>query len=83
MRAAYFGPTLAQVMPKQPNSVKSVTVRATVSEQSESLLQQLVLRGVYGRSVAEVAGRFIDQALLGLLDKPQLDVPAEKKEKAK
>ncbi len=70
-------------MPNEPNAVKSCTVRATVSEQSEELLRQLVLRGVYGRSVAEVAGRFIDQALLALLDKPQLVLPGEKKEKAK
>lgn len=70
-------------MPKGPNAVKSRTVRATVSEQSENLLQQLVLKGVYGRTVGEVAGRFIDQALLGLLEKPQLTLPKEKKEKAR
>jgi hypothetical protein len=70
-------------MAKGTNAVKSRTVRATVSQQSEELLRQLVLRGVYGRSVAEVAGRFIDQALLALLDKPRLVVPGEKKEKAK
>jgi len=70
-------------MPKGANVVKSRTVRATVSEQSENLLRQLVLRGVYGRTVAEVAGRFIDQALLALLDKPLLVLPGEKKGKAK
>lgn len=63
--------------------MKSCTVRATVSEQSEELLRQLVLHGVYGRTVAEVAGRFIDAALLALLDRPQLVRPGEKKEKAK
>jgi hypothetical protein len=70
-------------MPKGANAVKSRTVRATVSEQSENFLRQLVLRGVYGRTVAEVAGRFIDQALLALLDKPQLVLPGERKGKAK
>lgn len=70
-------------MPKGANVVKSRTVRATVSGQSEDLLRQLVLRGVYGRTVAEVAGRFIDQALLALLDKPQLVLPGEKKGKGK
>jgi len=70
-------------MPKGANVVKSRTVRATVSEQSENLLRQLVLRGVYGRTVAEVAGRFIDQALLALLDKPQLVLPGERKGKSK
>ena len=63
--------------------MKSRTVRATVSEQSEELLRQLVLRGVYGRTVGEVAGRFIDQALLGLLERPTLTVPGEQKPRTK
>jgi hypothetical protein len=70
-------------MSKEPNAVKSRTVRATISEQSEDLLRQLVLRGVYGRNVGEVAGRFIDQALLGFLDKPTLVVSVEEKRKTK
>jgi hypothetical protein len=70
-------------MSKEPNEVKSRPLRVTVSEQSEDLLKQLVTRGVYGRSVAEVAGRFIDQALIGFLEKPHLLVPRNQKGKTK
>jgi hypothetical protein len=59
-------------MPKSKNDVESRTIRVTVSAQSENLLEQLVQRGVYGRSTAEVAGRFVDRALQRFLPQPQL-----------
>jgi hypothetical protein len=61
-------------MPKNKNGVESTTIRVTVSVQSENLLEQLVQRGVYGRSIAEVAGRFIDRALQDFTSKPILKV---------
>lgn len=45
------------------NSTDSVSFTVTVSEQSNSLLEQLAQDGVYGKSRAEVAARFIDQVL--------------------
>lgn len=45
------------------NSTPSVSFNVTVSEQSNSLLEQIAQDGVYGKSRAEVAARFIDQVL--------------------
>lgn len=45
------------------NSTDSVSFNVTVSEQSNSLLEQIAQDGVYGKSRAEVAARFIDQVL--------------------
>jgi len=61
-------------MAKGKNGVDSRTIRVTVSAQSEQLLDQLVQRGVYGRSTAEVAGRFIDRALQQFIEQPKLKV---------
>jgi hypothetical protein len=57
---------------KNPNSASSETITVTISEQSEQLLEELARRGVYGRNPAEVAGRFIDQALQQFIDRPAL-----------
>ena len=38
------------------------------------LLEQLVQRGVFGRSTAEVAGRFVDRALQRFIEQPKLKV---------
>ncbi len=62
-------------MAKGKNGVDSRTIRVTVSAQSEQLLEQLVQRGVYGRSTAEVAGRFVDRALQRFMEQPKLKVP--------
>lgn len=61
-------------MPKNKNGVGSRTIRVTVSVQSENLLDQLVQRGIYGRSIAEVAGRFIDRALQRFIPEPKLKI---------
>ncbi len=61
-------------MAKGKNGVDSRTIRVTVSAQSEQLLEQLVQRGVYGRSTAEVAGRFVDGALQRFMEQPKLKV---------
>jgi len=61
-------------MAKGKNGVDSRTIRVTVSAQSEQLLEQLVQRGVFGRSTAEVAGRFVDRALQRFMEQPKLKV---------
>lgn len=50
-------------MAKDTNIAGSITIRVTVSVQSEELLQRVAARGIYGRNPAEVAGRFVDEAL--------------------
>jgi hypothetical protein len=59
-------------MAKNHNSAGSDTITVTVSEQSGQLLEELAQRGIYGRNPAEVAGRFIDQALQQFIDRPVL-----------
>jgi hypothetical protein len=59
-------------MAKSPHDVKSETIRVTLSSQSVDLLGQLTNRGIYGRNVAEVAGRLIDRALQDFVDAPRL-----------
>ncbi len=61
-------------MAKGPNATTSRTIRVTVSAQSEELLEQLARRGVYGRSTAEVAGRFVDEALHQFVEQPKLKI---------
>jgi len=64
-------------MAKANNTVASATIRVTVSEQSEELLEQLARKGIYGRNSAEVAGRFIDQALQQFVEAPKLPLRTE------
>ena len=69
-------------MAKGNNLADSSTLRVTVSVQSEHLLERLGKRGIYGRNSAEVAARFIDEALQRFVDQPKLSigrVPAKKK----
>jgi hypothetical protein len=47
----------------------------TLAEQSVDMLKELATRGIYGRTSAEVGGRFIEQALQQFVDTPKL-VPA-------
>jgi hypothetical protein len=54
------------------NSTSSTSVRVTLSEQSISLLDQLAKKGIFGRNKAEVAARFVDEALRECLGRPEL-----------
>jgi len=65
-------------MARPPNSSASEKCQATISKQSDELLDSLARLGVYGRSKGEVAGRFIEQVLQTLIERPRLDVPPEK-----
>jgi hypothetical protein len=68
-------------MAKSNNLADSKTFRVTVSVQSEQLLEQLGKQGIYGRNTAEVAARFIDEALQRFVDQPKLNIPTVSKEK--
>ena len=68
-------------MPKGNNLADSSTLRVTVSVQAEKLLEQLAGQGIYGRNSAEVAARFIDEALKGFVDKPKLSIERVAKRK--
>ncbi len=68
-------------MPKTPNESKSTTIRVTVSEQSEELLDKLAGLGVYGRNGADVAGRFVDRALQKFIEVPRFTVTPSKRRK--
>jgi hypothetical protein len=68
-------------MAKGNNLADSSTLRVTVSVQSEQLLEQLGKRGIYGRNAAEVAARFIDEALQRYVEQPKLIIPNVAKKK--
>ncbi len=63
-------------MSKIANAVSSKIIRVTVSVQSERLLEQLAQKGIYGRNSAEVAGRFVDEALQRFVKAPSLRLEA-------
>jgi hypothetical protein len=64
-------------MTKLRNTSKSSTIRVTISRQSEALLDKLAATGVYGRNGAEVAARFIDEALQRFIELPKFKVRSE------
>ncbi|MGH9823009.1 MAG: hypothetical protein ACREDR_07160 [Blastocatellia bacterium] len=70
-------------MPKTKNTVGSLFIRVTLSVESVRLLDELAVVGVYGRNKAEVAGRFIDDALKGFVEKPQLKLKGQRREPSK
>jgi hypothetical protein len=61
-------------MPKTANPSESDTVRITLSAESIRLLDELAEKGIYGRNRAEVAGRFVDKALEGFVERPALSL---------
>jgi hypothetical protein len=65
-------------MAKGNNVVHSASIRVTVSEQSQTLLEKLAQQGIYGRNAAEVAGRFVDAALQEFVDRPKLRIESPK-----
>ncbi len=68
-------------MAKGNNVVHSAAIRLTVSVQSQKLLEELAQQGIYGRNPAEVAGRFVDAALQGFVDRPRLRIEHSKNRK--
>jgi hypothetical protein len=62
-------------MPRPRSASPGTRFEVTLSKQSVDLLKELATRGIYGRSSAEVGGRFIDQSLQQFVEPPRL-VPA-------
>jgi len=46
-----------------------------ISAQADALLGQLEKLGIYGKTKSEIAGRFIEQVLQTLVERPQLPIP--------
>lgn len=59
-------------MAKAGNSSDSGQLRITLSVESIRLLDELAVRGIYGRNRAEVAARFVDEVLQKFVDAPKL-----------
>jgi hypothetical protein len=70
-------------MAKVPNTSGSTVIRLTVSTQSARLLDALAAKGIYGRNPAEVAGRFVDEALQKFIETPQLSLDPDSGKQAK
>src|SRR5437870_5150531 len=62
------------IMPRPQNSSQGDRFEVTLSVQSVKILKELAMRGVYGRTPAEVGGRFIEQALHQFVEQPRFSV---------
>ena len=60
-------------MARPKSASPGIRFEVTLSEQSVDLLKELATRGIYGRSPAEVGGRFIEQSLQTFVEPPKLD----------
>ena len=69
-------------MAKAENASKSAVIRVTVSTQSAALLDELATKGIYGRNSAEVAGRFVDEALQKFVKTPLLPLNSSRGRRA-
>jgi len=67
-------------MRKARNNTKSQLVRVTVSEQIADLLDQIAATGLIGQNPAEVAHRFIDEAVMKALANPHLELKRKPKQ---
>jgi len=59
-------------MARRKNSSPGNKFEVTLAKQSVDLIEELARRGIYGRTPAEVGGRFIEQALQEFVDRPKL-----------
>lgn len=59
-------------MPRPKSSSPGTKFEVTLAAQSVDLLRELATRGIYGRSPAEVGGRFIEQVLQQFVEAPKL-----------
>ena len=62
-------------MARSKSSSPGARIEVTLAAQSIDLLRELATRGIYGRTPAEVGGRFIEQVLQQFVEAPKL-VPA-------
>jgi hypothetical protein len=68
-------------MSKSGNITESETIRVTLSKQSVALLDELARKGIYGRNRADVAARFVDEALQKLVETPVLKIREHQRNK--
>lgn len=68
-------------MRKSGNNTKSQLLRVTVSEQIAGLLGQIAATGLMGQNPAEVAHRFIDEAVMKALRDPLLELKRKTKKR--
>lgn len=61
-------------MPRPLNSSPGDRFEVTLSLQSIRILKELATRGIYGRTPAEVGGRFIEQVLQQFVEQPKFPV---------
>jgi len=59
-------------MARPKSSSPGVRFEVTLAEQSVEMLKQLASIGIYGRSPAEVGGRFIERVLQEFIEAPKL-----------
>jgi hypothetical protein len=59
-------------MPKRPNKVPTKTVTISTTPQVWKYLGQLVSKGIYGKTEAEVAERLVSKGIDDLIDKGRL-----------
>jgi hypothetical protein len=59
-------------MPRRKSSSPGIKFEVTLAEQSVDLIEELARRGIYGRTPAEVGGRFIEQALQQFVEAPKM-----------
>jgi hypothetical protein len=59
-------------MARRKNSSPGNKFEVTLAKQSVDMIEELARRGIYGRTPAEVGGRFIEQALQQFVDTPKL-----------
>jgi len=59
-------------MARHKNSSPGNKFEVTLAKQSVDMIEELAKRGIYGRTPAEVGGRFIEQALQQFVDPPKL-----------
>lgn len=60
---------------KRPNATGSENFSITLSLRSARLLDEIAKNGIWGRNRAEVAARFVDRALEGFVEQPNLKLP--------
>jgi hypothetical protein len=68
-------------MRKTGNNTRSKVLRVTLSEQIADLLDQIAETGLVGQNPAEVAHRFIDEAVMKALDNPHLELKRKTKKR--
>jgi hypothetical protein len=61
-----------RAMPRPKSLSPGIKFEVTLAEQSVDMLKKLAARGIYGRTSAEVGGRFIEQALQQFVERPKL-----------